>query len=216
MKAVIISGGCVDLAKTKQYLYNEDYDYLIVCDKGLEAADRLSVTADLIVGDFDSVSDGLIKRYEADPKTAETVMRFKPEKDYSDTHLAVERAIKAGADEIVIFGATGSRLDHVLANLSVQYMALKKNVNVTLIDLHNRIRMVDSNLIIADEKQYGKYVSVIPYAGDAKVTLTGFKYPLDQYILECDMSMGLSNEIVEKEARIDVISGVVCVIESVD
>ena len=89
MKALVIAGGSINLDFVKRYINQNEYDILIACDKGLETIDVLGISADLIVGDFDSVDNALIKRYETDPKTAETLMRFKPEKDYTDSHLSV-------------------------------------------------------------------------------------------------------------------------------
>ena len=43
-------------------------------------------------------------------------MRLKPEKDDSDTQSAVNFAIDRGAERITILGATGNRIDHLMAN----------------------------------------------------------------------------------------------------
>ena len=58
------------------------------------------------------------------------IEKFSTEKDYTDTELALRRAIDDGADIITIFGATGGRLDHLLANIRILYYAYKKRWNV--------------------------------------------------------------------------------------
>ncbi len=54
------------------------------------------------------------------------IIRLKPEKDDSDTQSAVNHMISEGSREILIFGATGTRLDHVLANLGLLFYGKSK------------------------------------------------------------------------------------------
>lgn len=215
MKALVIAGGSINFDFVKRYINQNEYDILIACDKGLETIDVLGISADLIVGDFDSVDNALIKRYETDPKTAETVMRFRPEKDYTDSHLSVERAIKMGADCIDILGATGNRLDHVFGVIAVMNMALKKGISVNIIDDNNKIVMTDSVITIQKKNQFGKYLSVIPYGGNAKgVTIKGAKYEVTDIDLNCDESLGVSNEIKDDVVTISVKEGTLLIVES--
>lgn len=215
MKAIIVSGGHADIGFVKEYIAKEDYDYLIAADKGLEVTDRLALTPDLIIGDFDSVDEKLIRRYETDPKSAESIMKFKPDKDLTDTHLAVERAVKMGYDEIDILCATGDRIDHMLGNVAVLLYALENDSSAAMIDENNRIRMTDSKMTILRQEQHGKYVSVFPYGGQASgVTLKGFKYPLSDGVLAINESLGVSNEIVADVASLEVERGILLVVES--
>ena len=215
MKAIIISGGYVNIDFAKDFLKNNTYDYLIACDKGLETVDKLKVKVDLILGDFDSVNSSIIKRYEDAPETRNSVKRFKPEKDFTDTHLAVENAINAGAKEIIILGATGTRLDHVLGNIALLSYALDKFVKVYIVDEYNRISMIEDSLQICANKQYGNYVSLIPYGGNVEgLYLTGFKYNVEGIVLNCSESMGISNEIVEDNATITIKKGRLLVVEA--
>ena len=48
MNAVIITGGYINLDFLKVYLSENDYDYIIACDKGLEAVDKINISVDLI------------------------------------------------------------------------------------------------------------------------------------------------------------------------
>ena len=66
---------------------------------------------DAAVGDFDSLSgQGLVY---LDTLSETEIVRLKPEKDDSDTQHALNYAIDRGAEDIVILGATGSRIDHL-------------------------------------------------------------------------------------------------------
>ena len=45
------------------------------------------------------------------------IRRLNPVKDDTDTEYAIRLAISEGARSIVVLGATGSRIDHVLGNI---------------------------------------------------------------------------------------------------
>lgn len=56
--------------------------------------------------------------------------------------------ISEGSREILIFGATGTRLDHVLANLGLLSMGREKGVHIALADQWNYITLVDSGTVL--------------------------------------------------------------------
>ena len=125
-------------------------------------------------------------------------------------------ALELGSTEIVILGGTGSRVDHVLGNIQSMMLAKKKGVLCELLDEHNRIRLIDEETVIAREEQYGDYVSLIPLTTEVTgVTLTGFKYPLRDHTFTSTGSAGLgvSNEILAAEGRIQMKTGVFILIE---
>jgi len=138
-------------------------------------------------------------------------------KDDTDTEFAIREAIRRGATEITLLGATGTRLDHVLANIYLLGIGLELQVDIQIVDAHNRIRMIDRCLELEKSKQFGSYVSVLPVKADAKgVTLEGMKYPLEHADISCFSSLGVSNEIVADVAKIQVEQGFLLVIESRD
>jgi thiamine pyrophosphokinase len=140
-----------------------------------------------------------------------------PEKDDTDTEFAIREAIRRGADDITIVGGTGTRLDHVLGNVWLLGIGLEEGVSLQLLDEHNRIRLIDSPMILSREEQYGTYISLIPFSGEVRgVTLRGLKYPLNDYTLGGFCSLGISNEIVAEEAYIGFTAGLLLVIESKD
>lgn len=138
-------------------------------------------------------------------------------KDDTDTEYAIREAIRRGAMEIVVIGATGTRIDHVLGNISLLGIGLEEQIKISLVDEHNRIRMINQPLTIRKAEQYGKYVSLIPFSEKVSgVTLRGLKYPLTDYTMGGFNSLGISNEIVSDEATISFSSGELIVIESKD
>ncbi len=146
------------------------------------------------------------------------IIRLKPEKDDSDTQSAVNHMISEGSREILIFGATGTRLDHVLANLGLLSMGREKGVHIALADQWNYITLVDSGTVLKKEEQFGKYVSFFTVGGDVSgLTLKGFKYPLDGYDLTvADSGLTVSNEIAAETAEVTYDRGSLLMIMSRD
>ena len=215
MRFVIISGGHIDAAFAIEWLEQNEYDCMIAADSGMNFLHRNGIIPDIIAGDFDSVDRDSMAYFQG--LNDVQVIRLNPVKDDTDTEFVIREAIRRGATEIVVLGATGTRLDHVLANVNMLGIGLEEGVLIQLVDKHNRIRMIYDSLEIAKSEQFGSYVSVLPVKGDAKgVTLEGMKYPLENADIACFSSLGVSNEIVDETAKISVKHGVLLVIESRD
>jgi len=96
-------------------------------------------------------------------------------------------------------------------------IGLQEQVQIQLVDVHNRIRMINQSICLTKSEQFGNFVSLLPYSGEVKgVTLKGFKYPLEDFTMGSFSSLGISNEIVEEKAEILFEEGVLLVIEARD
>lgn len=216
---LILSGGKIDYDWLKDWLKKNNVTYCIAADRGLETADALGINVDLILGDYDSVDKNVLDKYR---KKAE-VLTYPPEKDYTDTHIAVKKAVeKIVADglkdstSIYIAGATGTRLDHTMTNIFVLDEALKSGVSAYVIDEYNKVYIKSSEFTIKKSEQFGSFISFIPMTEKVKISLDGMKYPLSDFELTQGNSICQSNEIVGDEARIDIEYGKVVVIEALD
>ncbi len=215
MRYLIVTGGSVHLDFAKEYLEHQAFDKVIAVDLGLQSVQALRLVPDLIVGDFDSVPAEVLAEYEGTPGVK--LQRLCPEKDFTDTHAALEAALEDGAGEIVILGATGTRIDHVLANIHILMKALEKHVSACLVDTCNRIYLAEGRQEISKRRCHGEYVSLFPLTERASgVTLHGFKYPLQDAVLTMGNSLGVSNELVEDIGVIEVQRGILLVVESRD
>lgn len=208
---------------------------LIAADRGLEFFLDYLILPDVVIGDFDSLSEdgknflemqsedipygGMLewKLQKGEGKVVE-VVRLRPEKDDSDTHSAMNYAIQNGAKEIVILGVTGNRVDHLMANFGLLILAQKQGAEVALADRYNYMKLISSGTILKKAEQFGKYVSFFPLGGDVTgLTLEGFKYPLDKYHLTtADSGLTVSNEISEEYAKVTYESGTLLMIMSRD
>ncbi len=215
MKYIIISGGYIDDIFALEWLKENTYDCMIAADSGMNFLYRNGVVPDVIAGDFDSVDDDSLDEFSSLPNVE--MLRLNPIKDDTDTEFVIREAIRRGAAQITLLGATGTRLDHVLANIYLLGIGLEEGVSIELIDANNRIRMIEDVLEISKAEQFGEYVSILPVRGDARgVTLEGMKYALRNADVSCFSSLGVSNEIVAETAKISVKQGTLLVIESRD
>lgn len=212
---LLVSGGKTEDDFAKEYISKERFDVFMAADSGMEFYYRNDLKPDVIVGDFDSVTGEALSFF----KKQEGILfrELNPMKDDTDTESALRLAIEMGAEEIVLLGATGSRLDHVLGNIELLGIGLQKKVRITIVDKNNRIRMLDTGIWIRKEEQFGKYVSLIPYTEAVEgLTLIGMKYPLEDFTLRGFCSLGISNEIEDEEAEIRFRKGILIMIESRD
>lgn len=214
MKYLIVCGGDIDQEFACDLIKKSGIDVIIAADSGMDFLYQNGITPDMIVGDFDSTRTKALEYFEE--KGQSEIHPLNPVKDDTDTEFAIRTAIERGAKSIIIIGATGSRIDHVLGNISLLGVGLEQDVAIELIDPNNRIRMINGKLTLRKDRQYGKYVSLIPVTSDNEISLTGFKYPLDHYSFKKFTSLGISNEIVDDEAVIDIHRGVFIVVESHD
>lgn len=181
----------------------KDFNLIICADKGIENADKAGVKPDVLVGDFDSSSVRAVKE----------IIRYPAEKDVTDTEIAVEYAIEKGAEKIVILGGTGGRADHTLANIMLLARTMQKGANIKMLDGTNLFFVTDKSTVV--EKQGFKYMSLFPLFGDVEnLTLSGVRYPLDSFLLECNSSLCVSNEIIGKSAKIEFSKGTLLIVLS--
>lgn len=215
MKFLIVSGGEATDKFVEDVIKNGGFDVILAADSGMDFLYRTGILPDIIVGDFDSVAPEVLEFFREHEQI--DICALNPQKDDTDTEFAIRESIRRGADEITIIGGTGTRLDHVLGNISLLGIGLEEGVSIELLDAYNRIRMINRSIVLKKKEQYGKYLSIVPYAEQVEgVTLKGLKYPLTDYTMGGFNSLGISNEIVGEEASIEFTSGRLLIIESRD
>lgn len=205
---VIVSGGMIQEDFALNFLKKIQEErkgkklVLMAADRGLDFFRKNGITPDIADGDFDSLSiEG--KKYLENLKNTE-IIRLQPEKDDTDTQFTLNLAIARGAGNILILGATGGRIDHLIGNLGLLTLGKLKGVSVAIADAQNYICLVKSGTILSKAGQFGKYVSFFS-AGEAVegLTLKGFKYPLNNFCLTtADSGLTVSNEIRDDTAQI--------------
>lgn len=215
MNTLIISGGEINLDFLYKYYNDNKNSTIIAVDKGLNALHELNIIPHHIVGDFDSVNKDLLSLYSNSPNIV--IHKYNPEKDYTDTDIAIKLAIDLNSSCINIIGGFGNRIDHLLANIHILMHGLNANIPCYLLDECNKVYLINTTTEIFKSKAYGKYISLIPLTSSVSgLTLKGFKYPLTGYTLPIGVSLGISNEIIDYIATISFKEGILIIIESRD
>ncbi|MBE6633896.1 MAG: thiamine diphosphokinase [Ruminococcaceae bacterium] len=185
-------------------------DLVIAADAGYHNARRLGVTPSILVGDLDSFGNGEI------PAEVELI-QHPPEKDYTDTQLALELALERGATSLTFIGGLSGRLDHTLSNLAVlEYLRAKKRPAI-FTDGANRVRFLRNDSALIPRSQAFRYLALI--AADERVRgvdVEGCKYPLKNATLTRLQQYAVSNEITGNCAFVAVKRGGLWIVESAE
>ena len=226
--AIIVSGGRVDFdhaylsilaAKKKRGRKNI---CIIAADHGLDFLLHNSLKPDIVIGDFDSAGPDALafleKEENSDKEDGPQIIRMKPEKDISDTHAALIEAEKKGCRNVLLLGATGTRLDHVTANLLLLLKAKEAGMKLTIADPKNLIFLADDGMQLS-KKFWGEYyISFFPLGEPVEgLTLNGFQYPLNDFRLALsEASLTISNRIVDDYAEVHFKNGDLVVMITTD
>ena len=219
MKAVIFTGGTIERETVAEYFRKESPELVVAADSGLEFCYHAGIRPDYIVGDFDSIRPEILAYFRG--KKEIPMDTYRPEKDMTDTDIALEKAVQLGADSVVFFGATGTRLDHTLSNIFNLIILKERGIRAWILDAHNRIYLPpDHELILRREDMYGKYLSLFPVRKEVRgLTMEGFCYPLEGRTLQQgDGGLCVSNQLSPQaeEGRIRWESGDLLVMETRD
>lgn len=200
-RCVIISGG-----EYSPFPALRSDDFVIACDRGYSYALREGLRPALVVGDFDSCTD---------PVPGDIpVLRFKKEKDDTDTMLAVRCALERGFGELLLLCALGGRLDHCLANLQSAAFAAERGLKVSVLSADTRIFFLRSGSMEL-ERIEDFSLSVLAHSQCCTgVTLRGVKYPLTGATLTSSFPLGVSNAWSGDRATVSVESGTLMIVLS--
>ncbi|MDA3799664.1 MAG: thiamine diphosphokinase [Kiritimatiellae bacterium] len=172
----------------------ENADFIIAADGGLKHLNSLNLSPNAIIGDMDSTSPELLKKYSAE------IMKFPAKKSQTDTELAVEHLISLGYQTIFLIGATGKRLDHELGNISL--MANKPGV-LFIVDKDSlSFALGKDSTSTTFQRPKESIVSIIPFSQQFPcLTTSGLEYPLNNQSLE-NPCHGISNLVNSETTQI--------------
>lgn len=175
---------------------------LYCADGGANYLKELGLIPDVLIGDMDSLDKGLLAEYK---EGGTEVVCYPPEKDFSDTELAIERLILAGEKNLLLLGAMGGRLDHYYANLMLMASYGRRGIKLHLIDDSNFISYLDEGeYLIKKEEGYLSFFALKD--SGIKLSLSGVKYPLKEALVPFGASLCLSNEFLT-DAKVHFLEG---------
>lgn len=212
---MIVSGGTLCEEFVLRELEKEKGSLLIGIDRGAAFLYRHNIQPDYIAGDFDSVPEEIVRYYREE--TDVPVREFNPVKDASDTEIGIRMAMEYGCRTIRLFGATGTRIDHVLANIQTLMIPHREGIYAEICDPNNRIYLVSGEAVLEKQNMYGLYFSVFPLGGCVPhFNIEGAQYPLSDHTLCPYDSLCVSNRPKDDRVKITFPEGTVIVMETRD
>lgn len=210
MKTVIICSGeiydysfCHDIVKSA--------DKIICADGGTRHAINMKLTPDLIIGDMDSSEARYLDYFK---EMGVEVVQYPKVKDKTDTHICIEFALEFSR-EVILLGATGSRIDHTIANISLLKLGIENNIPISIIDNKNHIRMIKDSINLPGKK--GDIFSLIPFGEKVEgLSTKGAHYELHNASIEFGESYGVSNYFEGNSVEVSIKKGYLLVIKSED
>ena len=200
-RCVIVSGG--DFSPVSGLLQE---DFVIACDRGYQWCERMGLKPDLLISDFDSYDGPVAQDIRLD--------RHIPEKDDTDTMLAVRYAVEHGFRSIIVWCALGGRLDHLIANLQAMLFAQTHGVSAVLQCEDTEIFTLRNSSLKLPRRD-GWSLSVFALDGPCRgVCIRGAKYPLENAELIPSLPLGVSNQWIAEEAVISVLEGTLMIVLS--
>ena len=188
-------------------------DLIVGADGGAAQALAWGGVPDVVIGDMDSLPDQARATLAAGG--CEFIVHPRA-KDETDLELALTYVVERGFQEVVILGALGGRLDHMLANLLLLALPRFAAVQIRIVDDREEALLVRDGGAVAVEGLPDEAVSLLPLGGDASgVTTAGLAWALDGDTLRFGSSRGVSNEMTGLTARIAVEEGCLLVVHQV-
>ncbi len=192
----VVGGEYPDRGSLGPWLHENPF--IVAADSGLETALRLGLTPSVVAGDMDSISDrSLLESFREDQ-----VRTVPPEKDETDTELALAVLKERGCHRTLIVGGGGGRLDHLLAILALFERDDHPSAWITS---HDEIMAVDDGIDLVDMK--GNRVSFFPIGRETcTMRSQGLKWPLDTLSWHHG-DHGLSNVVTAERAAVEMVTG---------
>lgn len=211
MIGLIVSNGNINNYEKLNSTFNKS-DYIICADGGIRHLRAIDKCPDIVLGDLDSVKSEDMEYIRIKSIKME---KFPPIKDKTDTDLALDYLIEMGCNVIYFLGATGDRIDHTLANIFLLDSLLKKGIKGIILDDKNDIYLLDDNLKLVGEEN--SFISIIPISQPGvQISISGCFYNLDKVSIPFGSTQGISNEIVEEFANINIHRGKAIIIKAID
>lgn len=196
-------------------IVKKEGDLCIAADGGYLYCRILGIEPDLIVGDMDSVDEGVRNEIERiRERQPEKLILLKPEKDDTDTLAALRIGLEKGYKDFCIYGAMGGRIEHTIANIQCLSFLKNNGAKAYIMDADVMMTVIKDESIRFNSGMEG-FMSLFALGDRAEgVSITGMKYLLDQAVVTNDYPVGISNEFIGKEGQVTVSRGMLLIIVS--
>lgn len=213
MRIAIVAGGPENLLPNLRDPLYQDCLWASA-DRGTFVLLKRGIKPTIAFGDFDSVSAA---EYAAIQKQSINCVTYSREKDKTDLELAVDWALEKSPEELLIFGATGGRVDHGLASVYLLLKASGTKTKMRLLDRKNSIRLLNPGIYQLERNPVYRYLSFLALSEKVTgITLQGVKYPLTNAELVIGSSLCISNEAERDKMIVSIKTGLLLMMHCSD
>ncbi len=199
MKTVILANGNFPDHEVPLTCLREA-ELIVCCDGAAEKLVAHGLDPGVIIGDLDSVSETLKRRYES-------ILFHDPDQETNDLTKAVRWCISRDIMEVFILGATGIREDHTLGNISL-LADYSRDINATMLTDTGSFRVFDHSVTL--DSVPGQQISLFSPDPSLAITSSGLRYPLQNLRL-ASWWCGTLNEAIGNSFRIEFENGQVII-----
>ena len=201
-RTIIFANGFLPDLGSARHLIQPD-DILYAADGGTRHALALGLLPSVVIGDLDSLMPDDRRRLEA---LGVEIKQYPRDKNETDLELALNFAIQTGTHEILIVGALGGRLDQTLGNLSLLSDSRLSKYDIRLDDGVEEVFFTRKRNEIRGKP--ADIVSLIPWGTEVTgICSEGLRWPLRSETLFPESTRGISNEMLNEMAGIEIASG---------
>ena len=209
-RIIIFANGELPNIEKARALIKAD-DYIICADGGTHHALALGLKPNLIIGDLDSVTDAELQKAYA------RVVQYPRDKNETDLELALDHALEQKPTSILIIAALGNRLDQTLGNISLLSDSRLSNLDCRLDNGVEEVFFCRTSSSKRNQSQVegrrGDIVSLIPWNGAVKgIRTNGLRWSLNNETLYPNKTRGVSNEMLDAVAEVNIEAGVLLII----
>lgn len=184
---VIICDGAFPKTEYPRYLIRTA-DFIICCDGALKKFIKNSRAVfgeerlpDLVIGDMDTLSPAMQKKY------ADIIIK-EDEQEHNDQTKAVRWALNnlRGLECIHILGATGGRTDHTIGNVSLlmEYTRMFDLGDICIESVTDEGTIFPINDTIEFDCGEGRQVSIFTPDSSLKIKSEGLMYPTEDVVFD--------------------------------
>ncbi len=200
-KCIILANGKPPQKSVISYLKKKNFNTLICADGGSNSAKRLNLIPDYIIGDLDSSTAATLKYYSKKSK----IIKIKRQND-TDVEKCLKFAIKNDANEIVLLGVTGDRLDHSFCNLGIVLKFFGK-IKLSII-AENSLLTAYKNKVELNTIP-GEIISIYGFNSQTKIISKGLKFPLKNVALPFGQRESTSNVALSDKVSLLISGGII-------
>ncbi len=202
MTILIFANGLIGNLDWVRPLITDD-SVIIVADGGAKHVADLGLEPDVVIGDFDSISQELLEQLTS---SGALIISHSELKDETDLELALLYAINHYEGDIKIFGSLGGRLDQTLGNIFLLAHPAFRDQHIELVEPGQRAWLISGECQI--DGSIGDTLSLIPFGEGAHISrTTGLQWELIDERLTFGPARGISNVMTAKTVSVTLESG---------